>query len=86
MNLDAEDVGTGLDQFIGEIQVVLQVVFCFAGIGDVSGIGDGGFDDSAGVAHGLHSQLQVGHVVECVEDPEDVHSVAHGQVAELDKE
>lgn len=39
------------------------------------------FDDAARLADGVDSQLDVGKVVERVEDPEHVHPVLHRQLA-----
>lgn len=81
-HLDAEDVGPSFDELIGEFQVVIQGVFLPHWVGDVAGVRDGGLDDATRRSGGFHPQQHVGHVVQGVKHPENVHAVLFGHLAE----
>ena len=48
--LDAQDVRAHLHQLLGQLHVILQVVFGALGIEDVAGVADGRFADGVGVS------------------------------------
>ncbi len=73
--LDTEDVRAHFLKLLGLFDVILERVFGAVGVGDVTGVADGGFANGlAVVAGGFHGDLHVGKVVEGVEDAEDVHA------------
>ena len=81
--LDGDDVRAGPGDLVGEAQVVVEGVELLAGVGEVAGVaqrdlGHGG----PGVADGVDGRTHLAHVVEGVEDPEDVDAGAGGLVHE----
>ena len=74
--LDAQGVGAHLLQLLGQLHEVVLVVDG----GD--GVGEGGLHDAAVLLGGLDGLLQVPHVVEGVEDADDVDAVLNGLAAE----
>ena len=70
--LDGQDVRAHLLQFLGQLDVILQVVLAAARVEDVAGVADGRLADRAGLEHGVHGHLHVRHPVERVEDAEQV--------------
>ena len=73
--LDGEDVGAGLLQLLGEVDVVLEVVLGPRGVEDVAGVADRRLAQRAGFDHGVHRHAHVVHPVERVEDAEDVDAL-----------
>ena len=71
-----------LDELVREVEVVLEVVLGLGGVSHVARVGNGRLDDAAGLAHGIHAQHQVRHVVEAVKHTEHVHAVRLGELAE----
>ena len=81
--LDGEHVRAGVDDLLGQAQVVVERVELLARVEQVAGVaqrhlGDGG----AGVEHGLDGRAHLRDVVEGVEDAEDVEPGAGGLVHE----
>lgn len=81
-HLYTEDVGSSLDQLIGQLQVILQRVLLPHRVRDVARVGDGGLHHAAGSPGSLHAQQHVGQVVEGVKYAEDVHPILLGHLAE----
>ncbi len=86
---DADDVGAGLLQLSGEVDVVLEVEFRAALVEQVAGVAQGAFAQRTALDDGIHGDTHVVHPVQRVEDTEDVdavlsrllHEVAHNVVA-----
>ena len=74
--LDAQGVGAHLLQLLGHLHEVILVVDG----GD--GVGEGSLDDTAVLLGGLDGLLQVAHVVQSVENTDDVNAVFDGLAAE----
>ena len=72
------------DELTREIEVVVELVLALGRVGDIARVRDRGLDHAAAGAHRVDAELQVVDVVERVEDTEDVHAVAHRDVAELE--
>ena len=86
--LDREDVRAGLDDLLGETQVVVERVQVFGRVEQVAGVADGDLGDRrAGGEHRLDGRAHLRHVVERVEDAEDVDAgrrgLAHERVGHL---
>ena len=69
---DGQNVGSPVDDVLGQVHVVFQVVLRARRIADVTGVADGRFDDLAGLLRGVDGDLHVADVVQGIEDPEDV--------------
>ena len=80
--LDGEEVGPAGLEVLGQADVVGQGVFVAARVEDVAGVADGGLAQPAGVADGLDGQVEVGQVVQGVEDAEDVDAGGGGLLDE----
>ena len=73
--LDREDVRTGVDDLLGEPEVVVERVELLAGVAEVAGVAERDLGDrGVGREHGLDGGPHLAHVVERVEDPEDVEA------------
>ena len=70
--LYAERVRAAALQLLGEVDVVLERVFVALGVEDVARVADRGFEQLAGLEHGLHGRLHARYPVERVKDAEDV--------------
>ena len=71
--LDREDVRTGGHDLLGHPEVVVQGVELLARVREVAGVAECHLRDrGAGLQHGLDGGPHLLHVVERVEDPEDV--------------
>ena len=86
--LDADHVGTAFDDLIGEAQVVVKGVQIFGWVEQVACVADGDLGQgSAGIQHRVDGWTHLRHVVEGVEDAEDVHAgvgrLAHEGVGDL---
>ena len=68
----------GGDQLLGQPQVVVQRVEPLGGIRHVAGVAEGAFDEAAGVAGRPDGGQHLAHVVEGVEDAEDVDAAPAG--------
>ena len=66
--------------------LVPGVIFGLGGIGDVTGVRDGGLHDAPGLARGIHAELDVRQVVEGIKDAENVHALFHGEFTEPEME
>ena len=82
--LEVEDVDAELDELPGDVHVVRKRVLLLAGVADVAGVTDRGLDHAARLADGVDPELQVLHVVERVEDAEDVDAVLLREAHELE--
>ena len=77
--LDGQDVRAGLDDLLGQTEVVVQRVELLAGVHEVAGVAEGDLGDGpAGLAHRVDRRPHLADVVERVEDPEDVDAGAGG--------
>jgi hypothetical protein len=75
--LDRQDVGAGVDDLLGQTQVVVEGVELLAGVREVAGVAQGDLGDGrAGLEDGLDGGPHLADVVERVEDPEDVQARA----------
>ena len=72
-------------QLISQLQVVFEVVFGSAGVSHITRVRDCSFNDSTCLAHSIHTNNQVGQVVERVEHSEDIHAILDSQVTESEK-
>ena len=70
--LEAEDVGAGLLQLVGQADVVLQVVLGAVGIEDVAGVADRAFAELVRLEHRVHRDAHVLDPVQAIEHAEDV--------------
>ena len=83
--LETEDMGARRLQLAGQRDVVVEVVFRAAGIGDVAGVADRRLAEPAGLQHRIHRRAHVLDPVERIEDAEQVdpalrrlaHEIAH---------
>ena len=62
--LDAKDMDTLFDQFVREVEVVLQGVFCALRVSYIAGVADCAFDDTTGLLGCVDTELEVIEVVE----------------------
>ncbi len=71
--LDRDDVRTGVNDLLREAQVVVEGVQVFCGVEQVAGVAERnlGHGGSRG-EHGIDGGAHLGHIVERIEDPEDV--------------
>ena len=88
--LGAHDAGHILDADGGSahfLQLLDHLHILLMGVDGGGGVGDGAGSDGAGLDGGLHGDLQVVHVVQSVEDTDDVdavlHSLLHEQLHEI---
>ncbi len=86
--LDGEHVRAGVDDLLGQAQVVVEGVELLARVEQVAGVAQGHLGDGgAGVEHGLDGRAHLRDVVERVEDAEDVEPGAgrlvHERVGDL---
>jgi len=66
-------VRPGVDDALGEAEVVVQRVQALGGVQEVPRVAEGDLGHRGpGLPHGAHCRRHLGHVVEGVEDPEDV--------------
>ena len=70
--LYAEDMGAGALQLLGQIDIILQVVFTAVGIADSAGVADRRLAQGAGFQHRIHRHPHVLDPVEGIEDTEHV--------------
>src|SRR5690606_18076271 len=71
--LDRDDVGAGVDDLLGQVQVVVQRVQLLVGIQQVAGVAQGHFSyRGAGFAYGIDGRSHLRDIVERIEDAEDV--------------
>ena len=79
--LDAQEMRSHPLQLPGQTHVIIEGILGPLRIEYVAGVTDGGLANSRGVPHGLHRHLEVGRVIERIEDAEDVNAagrrVAH---------
>ena len=81
--LDRQDVRAGVDDLLGQPQVVVQGVEVLRRVAQVAGVAHRDFGDrAAGGTHGVDGRAHGVDVVECVEDPEDVDAGGGGLVDE----
>ncbi len=77
--LDGQHVGTGADDLLGQLEVVVQCVQTFVRVGQVARVAQGDLGDRrSGLAHGLDRRAHLLDVVQRVEDPEDVDAGVRG--------
>ena len=77
--LDGEHVRAGLDDLVGQSQVVVERVQVFGGVEQVAGVADGHLGDGAALGeHGLDGRPHLVDVVQRVEDAEDVDAGGRG--------
>ena len=86
--LDREDVGAGFDDLLGQPQVVVERVQVFGRVEQVAGVAERHLGDAgAGGEHRVDGRAHLGHVVEGVEDAEDVDAggggLAHERIRHL---
>lgn len=81
LHLDAKYVRASLHELVSQLQVVIQRVFLPHGVRDVACVRDGRFHHTSRCSSRLHSQQQVGKVVQRVKDTEDVHAVLFSHLA-----
>ncbi|MBW8767754.1 MAG: hypothetical protein JF630_16585, partial [Geodermatophilales bacterium] len=71
--LDRQDVRAGPDDLLGQAEVVVQRVELLGRAGEVPGVAESHLGDrDAGLPHGVDGRAHLVHVVERIEDPEDV--------------
>ena len=81
--LDRQDVRPGVDDPLGQPQVVVQRVELLPGVGQVAGVAERHLGDRRpGAAHRLDRRPHLLDVVERVEDPEDVDAGRRGLLDE----
>ncbi|KAH3685055.1 hypothetical protein WICPIJ_003992 [Wickerhamomyces pijperi] len=80
--LDTQDVGTSLDDLLGDVQVVVQVVL-LAWLQHVTGVTDSGLDNTASLLDSLDTNLQLFQVVQSVKHSEDINTVVLGHLDEM---
>ena len=88
--LDRQDVRAGLDDLLGETEVVVERVEPLRRVEQVGGVAERHLGDrGARRAHGVDRRTHLRHVVERVEDAEDVDAgrrgLAHERVGDLDR-
>ena len=80
--LDAQHVGSHLDDPVDETHVVGQVVFLVR-VEHIAAVADRRFHDAASLLDGLDAHLELVHIVESVKDAKDVDAVLLGVLAEV---
>ena len=81
--LDRQHVRAGVDDLLGQPQVVVERVELLAGVGEVAGVAERDLGDRrAGLAHRVDRRPHLLDVVERVEDPEDVDAGGRGLLDE----
>ena len=81
--LDRQHVRTGVDDLLGQLEVVVQRVQVLAGVGQVAGVAHRDFGDRrAGFAHRVDRRAHRLDIVQRVEDPVDVDPGRGGLVDE----
>ena len=81
--LDGDDIGAGILQFLGHVDIVFQIVFIAGRVEDIASVAEGDFGELVVFADGLDRAIHVVQAVEAVEDAEDVDAVLGRQVDEV---
>ena len=76
-------MGAQFLELLGQVHVVLQIVFGARGVEDVAGVADGGFADGADFQQGVDRQAHVVDGIEGIEDAEDVDALGVGLAQEF---
>lgn len=81
-HLDAQNVGAGFDELVGQLHIVIQGVLLPARVRDVARVRDGSLHNAPCCPGRLHAQQHVWDVVQGVKHAEDVHAVLLGHLTE----
>ena len=83
MSLIASTCAPARDDLLGQLQVVVQCVELLGRVGQVAGVAERDLGHRGpGGPHRVDGRAHLGHVVERVEDPEDVHPGGRGLLDE----
>ena len=75
---DGQKVRAEFDEFLGEVDVILQRILVSLGVENIPRVADGGFRNGVGLADRVDRQPEVRQVIAGVENAEDIHPCLGG--------